>query len=438
MEEHTRHFWLVSGLCVFLACSHPLVPPTDSGDAVGDAPGLDAAADAVIGADAAVADVLEIADSVDVPDTPPYVADVVKVADAKPDAGKALPLCPQAKGNCTLCNLCPAFPICTLKEVGKPDLTTYPNDCAAICALQAYNWPQEVGGASSIWQGECPACALCEPADMKTTTPYCVTLTSGDKVTVDHKCEAGCVPNVKVQADGVTPVASAGLCKSKCTSPVSTGGAGCPGKAQPICAVEDNATYLGTCQMEHCDVCDAAGEVTETAQCVPGKMTKKCDGACYDPVANATCPDTCDAVCGIKTTKLTNGASVTVGISYANGCLAALDGATIGSCAGISLTPNNPCAAGLYKGKGCCDEVQYGIIHPVCGSQTAPGKPDLFITFQNQAEYDCLTKGDPSWTFQYPEACVCNCNFNGPPYTCGGFTYANLCQAVCYDPVNCP
>ena len=88
----------------------------------------------------------------------------------------------------------------------------------------------------------------------------------------------------------------------------------------------------------------------------------------------------------------------------------------------------------LYQAKGCCEDVEYGIIHPICASKTEPGKPDTYVTFQNQGEYDCLTKGNSAWTFQYASACICSCNNNEQP-VCGanGFTYQNACQAQCYN-----
>jgi hypothetical protein len=85
-----------------------------------------------------------------------------------------------------------------------------------------------------------------------------------------------------------------------------------------------------------------------------------------------------------------------------------------------------------------CDDLAYGIIHPVCASQIIPGKPVLFMTFQNQAEFTCLTQGDPTWTFEYQGACICNCNNNFQPVCVGGFKYQNACQAQCYIGPNVP
>ena len=372
----------------------------------------------------------------DAPDAIDTGSDVaVDVDTSKPDIPMP-PICPEAKGSCALCTLCPAFPVCTLKEVGKPDLKTYPNDCAAMCALNAINWPSEVG--TQLWASECPACPLCTPTDMKTASPYCVTLNSGAKVTVEHQCEIGCLPDAKMQVDGKTPVASKGACKAKCTDPVSSGGAGCKVKGQPICAQQDNSTYTNQCQMENCDIagCYPDGATAKTAACAPGSMTKECDGACYDAKKTPSCPATCSPVCGISKKKLLNGQTLTIGTSFRSACIAAAEGATVGDCAGISNSSADACAGGvLYTAKGCCENVDYGIIHPVCASQTVAGKPDQYVTFQNQGEYDCLTAGTSTWTFQYASACVGSCSGNYQP-VCGadGFTYQNACQADYYNP----
>ncbi len=351
--------------------------------------------------------------------------DVADIADAVTelplDAKGAFAdlLCPAAKGNCALCGLCPSAPICTLQALGKPQLQTYPSECAAICALNAVHWPQEVG--AQLWPEACPICALCTPPDLKKTDPQCVSLQNGGKVTVDHACEVGCVANAKLQADGVTPVSVAGACKLPCSDLVATGGGACPGNAQPICAAEDGATYAGICAMAHCDLqgCWPAGEATATTACVPGKLTKACDGACYDPVQDAACAATCNPVCGVKQVWLPSGVLQTVRLSYRNACIAGLD----------SAVPDP-----LYVGKGCCDGVPSWIDNPVCASQTVVGKPDVFATFKNPGEFDCLTKGDASWTFQYAGACVCSCNNDAAP-VCGadGFTYQNACQAKCFN-----
>ncbi len=353
------------------------------------------------------------------------------VPDAKPDV-PTLPICAAAKGNCKLCSLCGDYPICTLKALGQPDLATYPNDCMAICALNAVNWPTEVG--ASLWPAECPACPYCTPSDLKVANDqWCVTTTAGTQVNVDHPCEIGCVTNAKMQADGKTPVANKGACKLACTQPVASGGPGCTLSGQPICAKEDNTTYNNQCQMENCNVKGCYSGTTPTTGCAPGKMTKECDGACYDATKTPSCTSACSPVCGIKQVKLTTGQTLPVGMSYRSSCIAAADGASVGNCTGISATPSDACAAGtLYQARGCCPDVEYSIVHPVCGSKTVPGQPDQWVTFQNQGEYDCLK--DATWTFQYPDACICNCNNNDAP-VCGanGFTYQNACQAKCYN-----
>ena len=457
----------VSTLCRFLAlgslvaglglvgCSSPAATPdsqnanTDdtAGDDLGTADGSDR--DGEDGSDATDhADVVpedghadadtspkDVPDGVNNPETTPDTADTGP--DAKPDVPPVPPICKEAKGSCALCQLCPAFPICTLAAIGKPELKTYANDCAAMCALNALKWPTEVAG--KVWPTECPACPMCTPDDIKTKSPQCVTLTSGAKITVDYKCEVGCVADAKMQADGITPVSSNGACKLKCTDPVASGGAGCLSKAQPICAKEDNKTYNGQCDMENCGTpgCYPIGDTAESAKCVPSAMTKECDGACYDAAKDGACTTGCLPVCGVKKIALPNKSTAIVATSYRNACIAAAAGAQVGDCTGISATPADVCAAAvLYTAKGCCENVPYGIVHPVCASQTVSGKPDLFVTFQNQEEFDCLVpKNDPSWTWQYASACICNCNNNDQP-VCGanGFTYQNACQADCYNP----
>ncbi len=348
-----------------------------------------------------------------------------------------LPLCTEAKGSCALCSLCPAYPLCTLKEIGQPDMASYANDCAAICALNAVNGlSKDTNG--KFWQGQCPACPLCSPDDVKLKDPYCVTLKSGAKLTVDHKCEVGCVADAAFKADGVTINASIGACKFSCTNPVSSGGAGCLTGGQPICAKEDNATYTNTCKMQNCDVtgCFPVGAAAKTAGCTPDAMTKECDGACYDATKTPSCSAECSPVCGIKKIMLSNGLTQVLGTSYRSQCVAAANGATVGACDGISATPADACAAGmLYKAKGCCENVDYGVVSPVCGSKSVPGKPDQYVTFQNQGEYDCLTAGDPSWVWEYTGRCECSCSHT-VALVCGadGKSYLNACQAACLNP----
>ena len=125
-------------------------------------------------------------------------------------SGAGLPLCPAAQGSCSQCGQCPQAPVCTLKALDQPALQTYPSACAAICALNAVDWPQDV--TPSLWQGACPPCPLCSPDAMKLSDPQCVALNSGIDVTVDHACEVGCVPGAMLDPNGV-PFAAKGICK---------------------------------------------------------------------------------------------------------------------------------------------------------------------------------------------------------------------------------
>ena len=368
-------------------------------------------------------------------------SDSVDAADIKKDTGPSYldKICAKANKSCSLCSLCGDYPVCTIKAIGSTEFTTYPNDCFAICGLKADNWPAEVGGATGgkLWPKECPGCAACTPDDMKLTNDqYCVTLNSGAKQQVEHKCEIGCVADAKMDASG-KPITLKGPCKLKCTDPVASGGAGCKAKGQPICATEDNGTYSNVCKMENCNIagCYADGGSAATANCAPGKMTKNCDGACYDKNKWPTCKDDCAAVCGVKEIKLANGKTQLVGSSYRNACIAAAEGAKINDCTNISMNASSICSASLYNNKGCCDGVEYNIIHPLCAVQTVTGKPDLWVTFRNQGEFTCLTQNDPSWIIKYPTACVCECEDTYVP-VCGanGFTYTNACQAECFNP----
>ena len=352
-------------------------------------------------------------------------------------------LCKEAKGSCALCSLCPAFPVCTLASLGGTDLKTYPNDCAAICALNATKWPEEVGGADpatggKLWPTKCPACPACTPDDMDKAEPgSCVTTNSGTSVTVDHLCEAACVPDVKLDANN-KPIAKSGKCKLACTDPVPAGG-GCTSKLQPVCSATDGNTYVNACQMQNCDKkgCFPEGTQTLSTTCTPGSMTKECDGECYDKSKTPNCSVSCNPTCARSTKKLNGGQVVDVAKTFRSSCVAQAEGYKTGDCTGVSATPADTCSYQIYDNRPCCADVDYGFVFPVCASQPQTGKPDLFVTFVNKGEFDCFAKADPTWLSQYDGACVCNCTANEQPQ-CGadGITYLNPCQAQCYNKDN--
>lgn len=364
---------------------------------------------------------------------------------AKPDV-QVPPICKEAKNNCKNCALCPGQqPICTLKEIGGTEYKTYPGDCAAMCALNAVKWPAEVtdkNGDLQVFPGECPACPSCTPTDMKTPSAYCATLNSGEKVTVAHQCELECLADAKKDTAGKV-VASKGACKQACTDPPPNGG-GCTFANEPVCAKEDNTTYGNICKMEHCDLKGCYSGTAETAQCTPGKMTKECDGACYDAVKDKSCPATCAPTCAIK--KVTNGTTTTIqSKTFRSPCIAAENGYQTGSCDGVTQTSTDICSASLYVNTPCCPGVNYNQVNPFCGFKSqGSGKPDLYVTFISQAEFTCFKAADPTWLNVFNDpitnqpasgACICNCNGNVAP-VCGadGFTYTNACQATCFNP----
>lgn len=412
----------------------------DAVDAIGEDSGT---TDGTVGKDESTGDTPDTTTLTDAPDTSADDADAQPdvTPDIKPDVPKDVSameklLCPEAKGNCALCSLCPAFPVCTLKALDSTELKTYANDCAAICALNATKWPEEVG--EKLWPSACPACPSCTPADMKLTNDErCVTTNAGTTVTVDHLCEAACVPDVKLGVDGKTPVAKAGKCKLACTDPPPNGG-GCTNKSAPICSSVDGNSYQNECQAQNCDKkgCFPIGTTALSTNCSAGKMTKECDGECYDKAETPNCAATCEPTCATKDEKLSNGLTVTKGKTFRSPCVAQASGYKTGDCTGISLTAADPCSASLYIQKPCCADVEYGIKYPVCASLPQEGKPDLFVTFVNKSELACFKKENPNWFAQYDAPCVCDCPAGTEStQVCGvdGITYPSACQAKCYN-----
>lgn len=390
-------------------------------------------------ADTGVADATDggISDSV-APDG--LNVDATGTADAGPDKDiqsdkdivkpKALPL-PACAGQpyinsdkmrCSNClTKCPKDEICG-------DSTTYFNDCEAICKNNAIDGLEKVVPKIEFAPQPCPACKECKISDKFDKFPWCVVLKSGAQVEVQLKCEIGCQDFKPKSATDPSPSATWGPCKSACSKP-APGGPGCSlTKYKPVCAKEDGKTYAGQCHMENCDLqgCSPVGEAVKTAACAPQKMTKECDGECYDKSKTPNCPETCDPVCAIKKSGY--------GQSYRNACMAVAALAAPIDCKLLTSTDADVCSASLYKGKGCCGDVDYSQINPVCFSQTINGK-ETFITFRSKSEYDCLTANQSGWQSKYPGPCVCSCNDN-LDVVCGDDqqNYTNSCFAECYNP----
>ena len=339
---------------------------------------------------------------------------------AVPDGSKPklLPLPGCAKANCANCkSKCPAAPVC------GPDTKTYYNDCEAICSLQLFD-----GLDPKLWAAQaCPACGGCTINDVPEagfgTDPlagWCVTLSNGAKMTVSMECEAKCL-------DSVTKP-TLGACKSVCSQPKDNGGAGCNfTKYMPVCG-GDAKTYFSDCHLQACNLqgCFPVGENVKSAACTPGTMTTECQGECFDAAKTPDCDKACDPVCAITIAQK--------GQTYRNACIAAVDGAKVATCDGISTTKADICSATLYKSKGCCPDVDYSVLKQVCASLTTGSGADTWVTFRSQSEYQCLSAGTQGWNKQYNGPCICNCNNDDKP-VCGddGLTYANACQATCYN-----
>lgn len=382
-------------------------------------------------------------------ETPDTAADTA-AQDVPPKPKLPLPDCAQGSpSNCLNFDKCPKNPICI-------DGTTYANDCEAIVKLNSFEGLDPF--LNKLLKGACPECAACGSESIKcntqtklcalctggtckdTTTQcqkttdcgsltWCATLNNGAKVEVNLPCKAKCLDlDTKF-----SPNPSVGACKSMCSQPPPKG-AGCPMNSyQPVCAKEDGKTYANACALQNCDLqgCYAVGSAGKTDLCAPKAMTVECEGECFAEASKVTpeaanCPKDCNPVCGVT--------ALGVGRSFRNQCLAVNAGAKVGDCTGMQNRPWDKCSAELYKGKGCCADVDYSYlgIKPVCGSRLADkaGDPDTWVTFRNMAEYKCLTAGDNKWTLQYMEPCKGNCPLTGTK-VCGddGNPYENACVA---------
>jgi len=379
-----------------------------------------------------------------------------------PDTGpkKVLPLPDCAKKGAVNCDNCPETPMCL-------DGQNYKNDCEAILALKAYDWPK--GYAPQ--QGACPKCkgcigvklqcntqkGECEECDSKGCTgngdscqnetdckwtPVCAKEQGKGWQTFAKPCEAGCEAPLD-KTVGVNP--KYGACKSKCSSPPANGGGGCAMNVyQPVCSKKDGKTYASKCAMQNCAktgcfYLGAPDKGPASKECTENKMELECHGACWDKDKPEwkNCTGECKPVCGIvKSGK---------GVNFRNKCVADAEGAKVSSCDGISATKSDKCSAQLYidNGAPCCEEVQYEILKPVCAA-LGQGNDAEWFTFRSKAEFNCWDakakadgKKDPKakqWEFKYLGACICKCNKTDKA-VCGadGLTYQNACQAKCYN-----
>ncbi len=345
--------------------------------------------------------------------------DIVKGKSLPLDESCAGPASMSDKIRCQNCSKCGKLGngICVS---GK----TYQNDCFAICDLQAYDYP----GSLVMDPNPCPTCAKCIGATGNDLKPACVTLKNNQQVNVPQMCEASCA-DFKPKTDG-SPTVTLGACKTKCLAKCNTN------LPQPVCAKEDGQTYWSECAMENCDL-DGCFLTSMSATCANGKMTKECDGACFDPTADVGCaPSECAPTCAIKTVGGTD-----TGVTYRSQCVAKANGAKVLTCDGLAPTAKDQCSATMYNPHGCCDGVYYdgNNKNPVCYSHpSAVAGKDDWVTFFSPAEFDCLTAGDNTWTKQHDGVCVGHCP-DTVKYVCGtgdGATYLNACEAIWYNDEN--
>lgn len=376
-------------------------------------------------------------------------------ADGSGDDGAGSPDIPQKKQlplpscafTCGDCAKCTDTVMCV-------DGKTYTNDCYAICDLQDFDWPSN----HKLYQGKCPECPSCGAGDKPGDKPlFCAKTKAGPWIPVMLECELNCVefPDDADKCEGGKCGVTGTTCKTdfECNKKyIQAGGcekqnacmqapASCPVKKfLPVCA-DDGHSYQNTCAMDNCDLkgCYPLGEEAKSGGCKAGELKILCEGECYDSTKWKACASDqdCQPVCGIhKDGK---------GISYRNKCIANFEGASVGSCDGISATPSDKCAAQLYadandgKGRGCCD-IDYTIVKPVCASRLGADNKSTWYTFRSNGEFDCLTAGASEkgkWNFQYQGPCICQCPDVSKP-VCGadGQTYQSACQATCYNGAN--